>query len=197
MPRDANEILAWDERTEAIVFSGTMSHGPNIDAALWFLREVFPIVLRSAPSATLWIVGANPDARIVAAAQKLPGRVIVTGEVPDVGDYIARARVSVCPVRIAVGVQTKVIEAFAVGTPVVATNAGNAGIGAVSGKQLWVADDPVSFASRVTELLRGDDWSRMSEEGRAFAAADFPWSRSAEALERFVYEAANARQRAS
>jgi glycosyltransferase involved in cell wall biosynthesis len=196
-PRSERDIAAWDDRADgAIVFSGTMSHGPNIDAALWLLRNVFPIVLRDVPSAVLSIVGASPDARIVAAARDLPGRVIVTGEVPDMSEHIARARVSVCPVRVAIGVQTKVLEAFAVGTPVVTTSAGNSGIGAVSGKHLWVADDAAQFARRVVELLRGDGWSGMSEGGRRLAA-ELTWQRSADALERYLAEAMSGSRRAS
>jgi glycosyltransferase involved in cell wall biosynthesis len=181
---DAENVTGWNERTPgAIIFSGNMWHEPNVDAVLFFLRDIFPLVLRQAPSARLWIVGANPDARIGQAAEHFPQRVLITGQVPDIAEYVSRARVSICPVRVRVGVQTKILEAMSVGTPIVSTSAGNAGIGGVSGRHLWVADDPAQFACRVVDLLHGNGWSRMSDEGLNLVRAEFNWKRSTAALE--------------
>jgi glycosyltransferase involved in cell wall biosynthesis len=182
------DIAALGECTDGIiVFSGNMHHPPNVDGGLHFLREIFPRVLKHYPSATVWIVGADPDARLQTAAARLGTNVVVTGKVDDISTFIRRAKVSICPIRLKIGVQTKVLEALSWGTPTVVTSAGNSGIGGLSGETLWVADDAVEFADRVVSLLQGQEWTAMSDKGRAFVAAHFSWERSAEILEQCVY----------
>jgi glycosyltransferase involved in cell wall biosynthesis len=174
-------------RTEGtIVFSGNMYHPPNVDGALWFLGEVFPRVLEQYTAAKLWIVGARPDPRIAVAARRFSERVVITGWVKDVAEHVRRARVSICPIRLEIGVQTKVVEALALGTPVVTTSAGNRGVAAVSGEDLFVEDEAPAFASRVVALLRAQDWDRLSRNGRHFAAECFSRERSARELEQHI-----------
>jgi glycosyltransferase involved in cell wall biosynthesis len=117
-------------------------------------------------------------------------RIKITGFVPDIRPYLSEAMVSVCPVRLRIGTQTKVLEALACGTPVVTTPAGNHGIGAISGEHLYVADDPVSFADKVVTLLTTRKWSILSEKGRRFAEDNFTWEKSAEKLEKILEQLA-------
>jgi glycosyltransferase involved in cell wall biosynthesis len=180
------EYLGYEQRERAVIFSGNMFHPPNVDGALLLLKDIFPLILRAHPSAILWIVGADPDKRIYKMAEKFGERVAITGRVDDVGPYIRRALVSVCPVRLRIGVQTKVLEALSWGTPVVTTPAGNSGIGGISGRQLWVEDEPDQFASRVVALLQGRDWSNLSQEGQRFVAERFTWERSVQQLEQHL-----------
>lgn len=183
-----SEIVPYEKRRDGmIVFSGNMFHPPNIDGALFFLHKIFSTVLEECP-ATLWIVGANPDKRILDAAARFGERVVITGRVDDVSKYIKVAKVSICPVRLKIGVQTKILEALSCGTPVVTTSAGNSGICGVSGKALWVEDDPSIFSSRVASLLKGESWDRFSKEGRKLAATNFTWERSASELEQHIKE---------
>lgn len=184
--RDSAEIVCYENRERVIVFSGSMDHMPNVDGALLLLRDIFPLILRQYPSALLWIVGTNPDNRIYEAAAKFEKQVVITGKVGNMAEYIKRATVSVCPVRLKIGVQTKILEALSWGTPVVTTNAGNSGIGGMSGTHLWVEDDPYLFANRVAELLQGHNWSWLSEEGRKLVAERFTWEGSAEQLEQHL-----------
>jgi len=177
----------YDERTDGmIVFSGNMFHLPNVDGALYFLRNIFPVVLRDFSGAVLWIVGADPDVRIRREAAQFGDHVVITGRVKSVPEHLRRAVVSVCPVRLQIGCQTKILEALACGTPVVTTKAGNSGIRGCSGKELWVADDPKAFAGRVVSLLRGESWRTLSEEGRRFVGKTFSWERSAATLEQHI-----------
>jgi glycosyltransferase involved in cell wall biosynthesis len=88
-------------------------------------------------------------------AGSLGEHVVITGKVDDVSEYLRQAVVSICPVRLKVGVQTKILEALTFGTPVVTTSAGNSGIAGRSGEEMWVEDDPRNFAFRVVSLLRG------------------------------------------
>jgi glycosyltransferase involved in cell wall biosynthesis len=185
--RPAEEIVGCEGRTEGmIVFSGSMFHPPNVDGALFFLRHIFPLVLQEYSTAVLWIVGAEPDTRIRDAAACFGEHVVITGRVNDIQEYLRRAKVSICPVRLKIGVQTKILEALSWGTPVVTTSAGNSGIGGCSGSELWVEDEPNIFASRVVSLLRGEGWNQLSEKGRKLAENGFSWERSAMAIEQHI-----------
>ena len=178
--------LGYEQRERVIIFSGNMYHPPNVDGALFLLTDIFPLILQVYPSAILWIVGADPDVRICEAAAKFGEQVVITGRVEDVAHYILRATVSVCPVRLRIGVQTKVLEALSLGTPVVTTSAGNTGVGGVSGRQLWVEDEPNQFAGKVVALLQGCGWSELSQGGQRFVAERFTWERSARQLRQYL-----------
>lgn len=177
------EYCPLKERTEGmIVFSGNMFHKPNVDGALFLLNDIFPLILSQYPTAKLWIVGNIPDARIYAAAARYNTSVVITGGVSDISTYIKKAMVSVCPIRLKIGVQTKVLEALSWGTPVVTTNAGNSGVCGVSGRNLWVEDDPIKFADRIASFLRGDKWQKFSQESKEFVSINYQWERSVEFL---------------
>lgn len=183
----AREVPSYGQRSEGmIVFSGNMYHGPNVDGALNLLENIFPIVLSNFPGAVLWIVGADPDARILSAATRFGTRVVVTGRVKDISEFLKKAQVSVCPVRLKIGVQTKILEALSWGTPVVTTSAGNSGIRGRSGHDLWTEDDPRLFAERVVNLLRGKHWIQLSEAGRKLVCDRFSWGNSALELEQQI-----------
>jgi glycosyltransferase involved in cell wall biosynthesis len=194
--REAAEMLDYRSRVaDSIVFSGNMFHPANVDAILHFLSAVFPKVLASHPSAQLWIVGADPHEKIVEASSRFGQSVVITGKVADVQQYIRRSVVSVCPVRLDIGVQTKVLEALSWGTPVVCTSAGNSGVQAISGQHLWVEDEPVRFAERVCSLLKGERWDELSRAGRQFSQTQFSWARSAAELQRHVARLAGSEPR--
>lgn len=184
--RDSAEIADYEKRERAIIFSGNMYHPPNVDGLLFFLRDIFPLVLQEYPSALLWIVGEKPDDRIYGAAAKFGKQVVITGRVDDIASYIKRASVSICPVRLKIGVQTKILEALSWGTPVVTTSAGNSGIGGISGTHFWVEDEPFMFAQKVAALLQGCGWAMLSEEGRKLVSERFSWEGSVAQLEQQI-----------
>lgn len=179
----STEIKPYECRKRFIVYSGNMFHPPNVDGALHFLNEIFPRVLRMEPSATFFIVGADPDSRIFQAAKKYGSRVEITGRVANLAAYVESAIVCICPVRLEIGVQTKVLESLSLGTPVVTTTAGNRGIGATPGIHLHVADDPECFAQKVCELFHGTNWASLSANGLQFVTEHFSWEESARELE--------------
>jgi polysaccharide biosynthesis protein PslH len=172
-----------------IVLSGNMFHPPNVDAVEYFCEEIFPLVLEKEPEANLWIVGANP-VRAVRKWSKHP-RIRVTGLVSDVREYLQRAMVSVCPLRAKVGILTKILEAMACGTPVVATSGGNCGLDGVSGEHLYVADEAQEFANKVVSLLRGEKWGELSRNGRSFVVENHSWEKSSTKLEQILQELAD------
>lgn len=134
-----------------LIFTGVMDYWPNIDAMTYFATEVLPLVRMRVPTTELIIVGQRPTTE-VRRLGRLPG-VTVTGWVADVTPYFASATVFVAPMRIARGVQNKLLEAMAAGVPVVCSSLGLGGIDALPGRDLLVADTPDLFSAHVVALL--------------------------------------------
>lgn len=130
-----------------IVFTGQMDYAPNVDAVTWFADEVLPLV----PDARFAIVGRKPPEAVVRLGRR--ERVDVTGEVADVRSWLAAAHVVVAPLRIARGIQNKVLEAMAMARPVVASPAAFEGIEAKPGRDLIVAETPAAQAEAISALL--------------------------------------------
>lgn len=158
-----------------LVFTGVMDYRPNVEGVEWFAREVFPKVRASRPDARFAIVGSRPNRQVQALAQ-LPG-VIVTGFVDDVRVWLERADVCVAPLQIARGIQNKVLEAMAMGKPVVATPQAHEGIAAQAGVDLLVAGPAGEFAQTVLALL-ADPTRATVLGGRARACMErsYRWS---------------------
>jgi sugar transferase (PEP-CTERM/EpsH1 system associated) len=135
----------------AIVFTGAMDYWPNVDAVQWFASDIFPALRERYADLRFYIVGARPAPAVQALAQQ--ERVVVTGTVPDVRPYIRHAAVAVAPLRIARGIQNKVLEAMAMATPVVVTPQALEGIDAEPGTELVLAEDENDFVEAVTALL--------------------------------------------
>jgi sugar transferase (PEP-CTERM/EpsH1 system associated) len=136
----------------ALVFTGTMDYRPNVEAVGWFASEVMPRLAALSPAPEFWIVGANPSAAV--RALEAPN-VHVTGAVPDTRPYIAHAAVAVAPLRIARGIQNKVLEAMAMARPVLATPEAFEGVRAQPGRDLLVESTADGMAARIAEVLAG------------------------------------------
>jgi sugar transferase (PEP-CTERM/EpsH1 system associated) len=149
-----------------LVFTGQMDYRPNVEAVESFARDVLPRVQAVHPAARFAIVGRNPAPQVEALSH-LPG-VVVTGGVPDVRGWLAAADVVVAPLRIARGIQNKVLEAMAMARPVVASPQAAEGIDAVHGDHLLVAADPAREAQAALDLLA--DPARAQAMGRAARA---------------------------
>jgi sugar transferase (PEP-CTERM/EpsH1 system associated) len=160
----------------ALVFTGAMDYWPNVDAVQWFAADVFPQLRARFADVKFYIVGARPAAAVQELA-KLPG-VVVTGTVPDVRPYIAHAAVSVAPLRIARGIQNKVLEAMAMATPVVVSPQALEGIDAVPGSELVLAEDAAGFVDAVGTLLAGQDSAAaaIGAAARAKVQRRYSWS---------------------
>lgn len=156
----------------AIVFTGTMSYRPNVEAVCWFVREVMPLLRSGGSASQFYIVGANP-APAVQALARCPG-VRVTGSVPDVRPYIAHAAVAVAPLRIARGIQNKVLEAMALARPVIASPQAFEGVRARAGRDLLVADGAADTAARIREVLAGQH-AGLGRAARGAVAAGHDW----------------------
>ena len=135
-----------------LIFTGSMDYLPNVDAVIHFYEAVFPQVVASVPEARFVIAGRKP-ARAVRNLRKDP-RVVVTGTVPDVRRYLRGAHAAVAPLRIARGVQTKILEAMAMGLPVVASRKAASALPGDLVRHLRVEDDPQAMAQAFVELLQ-------------------------------------------
>ncbi len=166
---------------QSIVFTGLLKYRPNLDGARYLVEEILPEVERVLPGIHVTIVGQGSEADL--ASLRRPN-VLVTGWVPDVRPYIARAAVVVTPLRIGSGTRLKVLEALAMAKPTVSTAVGCEGINVRDRAHLLVADDPVAFAQSIVELLSDPvAASAMGERGRSLILDQYSWEGAALRLE--------------
>jgi sugar transferase (PEP-CTERM/EpsH1 system associated) len=156
----------------ALVFTGAMDYWPNVDAVQWFAGEIFPQLRARFADLRFYIVGSRPTPAVQALAQQ--AGVVVTGTVPDVRPYIAHASVAVAPLRIARGIQNKVLEAMAMATPVVVSPQALEGIDAVPGTELVLAPDAAGFVQAVASLLEQQEHA-MGPAARARVERQYSW----------------------
>ncbi len=156
-----------------VVFTGAMDYWPNVDAVTWFAREVLPQLRAQEPRIRFYIVGMRPTPDVQALACE---HIVVTGTVPDVRPYLAAAKVVVAPLRIARGIQNKVLEAMAMARPVVVSQTCAAPINAVPGVHLATADSPEEYQQKVLALLRQDEQAQeMGRQARERVLSQYSW----------------------
>lgn len=164
----------------ALVFTGVMDYWPNVDAVNWFAREVLPRIRAVNPAARFYIVGMNPTPEVRALGSD--PHVVVTGKVADVRPYLQHAAAVVAPLRIARGVQNKILEAMSMARPVVASAAAAAGIAATVGVHMEAAADAAEFAACVLRVLDPAVGAAMGTVARERIVAAYRWQSN---LERF------------
>jgi glycosyltransferase involved in cell wall biosynthesis len=163
-------------REARVVFCGVLNYAPNDDAALWLVRHIWPLVRDRRSEARLTIVGANPSRRLMSACEA-DRTIELAGTVPDVRPYLWRSAVSVAPLRVARGIQTKVLEALAAGLPPVVTSPVAEGLPVSVRRACAVADKPEPFAAAICRLLDLGDQERRAMVARA-ALEELDWHRS-------------------
>ncbi len=188
----SHELPATSETAPAgkpyLLFIGLMNYLPNIDAARWFTREVFPILKTILPELQFYIIGNHP-VRAVKRLHDPAGGVFVTGYLKDLRPYIRNAEVFVAPMRIARGMQTKILEAMAYGAPVVASSAAARGIGARHEKELLVADTASDCVRSVLALLLNEKLrERLRKRAYNFLKQNFNWEQNLRILDSLLEE---------
>jgi sugar transferase (PEP-CTERM/EpsH1 system associated) len=167
----------------AIAMTGLMHYRPNIDGALYFIREIFPRILASQPRVVFYIVGAGAPEEIKRLASP---NVVVTDTVPDVRPYVHKAAVFVVPLRMGGGTRLKVVEGLSMEKAVVSTSLGSEGIDVIDGKHLLIADKPDAFADAVLRLLRDRTYAdTLGREGRTLVESRYTWETVVNRLEGF------------
>lgn len=157
-----------------LVFTGKMDYRPNVDAALWLGREVWPLIHSQRPDTRLAIVGQRPHPRL--EPLRKDANIVITGWVPDVRPYIAGATVFVAPLRVGGGTRLKLLQAMVMGAAVVATSLGAEGFAVRHGRELLLADTAQEFAQAVLGLL--EDPERRAQLGQAahrFVSETYGW----------------------
>jgi glycosyltransferase involved in cell wall biosynthesis len=163
--RLSERTAAW-EATSGILFVGNYAHEPNVDAAIWLVREIMPLIWEQLPDVRLTLAGADPTSIV----RRLAGpRVIVTGFIPSLDSTLATHRVFAAPLRFGAGLKGKIVQAIAAGLPVVTTAIGAEGI-ASNEDELALADNARSFAAVLVSIYRDKaQWRKYSEGARRAA----------------------------
>lgn len=179
-----NPALAFSPVVErdrpAIVFTGRMDYRPNVEAVVFFAEQVIPRILLRRPHAIFLVVGAAPAPAVLALA-RLPG-VRVTGTVPDTRPYLAQAAACVAPLRIARGIQNKVLEAMAMARPVICSPEAFEGVRATAGRDVLIAADAEAWAERIAEVLDGRH-EQLGAHARAAVETGHDWGVTLRALD--------------
>lgn len=169
-----------------LMFPGAMDYYANVEAVTWFCENVLPLLAADERPIRFDIVGRNPAPAVRSLENKRVGaniRVRVTGEVSDIRPYYAAAHMVVIPLRIARGIQNKVLEAMAMARPVIATPAAAEGIGAETGAHLETADSPSGFAAKISHWTdHPESATGTGRAARRFVAARFSWDACLETL---------------
>jgi sugar transferase (PEP-CTERM/EpsH1 system associated) len=169
---------------KSIAFTGAMDYWPNIEAAQWFATDVMTALRHRFPAFDFWIVGSHPASRLRRLAR---GDIHVTGRVPDIRPYIAHADAVVAPLQIARGIQNKVLEAMAMGKPVVATPAALEGLDLKTGDEVLAASNAQQFANAVARLFNGE-MAELGARARQRIVADYGWGASLRVLDELLAE---------
>lgn len=157
-----------------LVFTGAMDYWANVDAVVWFAHEVLPRIQAQIKDARFYIVGSRPSADVLALGQC--AGVSVTGSVPDVRPYVHYAVAAVAPLRIARGIQNKVLEALSMARPVIATSAAAEGLKSRPADALWVADAAQDYAQSCVAMLRGEITPQAGASGRRCVVEHYSWA---------------------
>jgi glycosyltransferase involved in cell wall biosynthesis len=172
-----------------VVFSGSMAYHPNVDAAVYFARHIWPQVRQAVPHARFLIAGRHPSPDVSA----LDGRdgIAVSGPVTDMAETIGRAWVAVAPMRCGAGVKNKILEAWAVGVPVVMFSLARNGLVLPAGAESLVQDDDAGFSRCVVSLLQGATRrAELGAEARKHVREHYAWRDMARLLDVLLFEAA-------
>jgi polysaccharide biosynthesis protein PslH len=179
---NAFRFVARGRMPGRIVFAGNLGYFPNVDAARWLVDEILPAVQRAVPAASVHLAGARPS-RAVRALARRPG-VSLVADVPAMAPEIASGSVAVIAMRSGSGMQNKVLEAMAVGTPVVTTPQVAAAFAARDGEHLLLGDTGPALAEAATALLRDEARARrIAEAARALVERAYGWDASAAGVE--------------
>jgi len=167
-----------------VVFTGAMDYWPNIDAATWFASDILPALLAKRPDVRFYIVGRAPSAEVLALAGE---RVVVTGTVPDVRPYLQHAAAVVAPLRVARGIQNKILEAMAMERPVIASTECATPIDAEVGRELLTAGASGEFVERITDLLAEPERANaIGKAARSRVIARYSWDAHMACIDRYL-----------
>jgi len=170
------------QKKNDIVFTGNMGYPPNIDAARFIADEIFPLVLKQFPAATLLLAGANPHPKIKALQAS---NITVTGWLPDIRESYASSRIFIAPMRIGTGLQNKLLEAMAMELPCITSPLANQALGAIENEEILVGSTAEEYANHIIRLLKDETFAdNLAKKGHVFVKREFSWEGSTALLEK-------------
>ena len=178
-------IRSNEQKGFNILFTGAMDYFPNEDGVLFFYYKIWPIIKDKLPQSRFYIVGGNPSKKLKTITGK-DKDVLLTGYVDDVRQYVWKADVFVAPLRIARGIQNKILEALAAGLPVVATYRASQGIGCNGNEFLFIENSAVKFAERTISFADKRLSGKAVEKRESFLKQKYDWSGNLIELEKIL-----------
>ena len=170
------------EKKKSIVFVGNYLHYPNVDAVLFFFNEIWPLLKSRLPEVKFIVVGQAPPPEIQSLSQD--EAITVTGRVDDVRPFLKKGRAFICPVRLGGGFRGKILEAMAIGRPVVSTSLGAEGVPALQRENIILADKPEEFAQGILDLMTDDTlFERIRTNARKLVEEKYAWEKGVEIME--------------
>ncbi|MFT6996708.1 MAG: glycosyltransferase involved in cell wall biosynthesis [Cryomorphaceae bacterium] len=168
--------LEFDQTEKALLFVGTLTWEANVDGLIWFLDEIYPLVLKNHPDIHFYIVGKNPDQRLISRAQKFDS-VELTGFVEELEPYFKKARAFVIPLRFGSGIKVKLLNAMYRGIPIVTTPIGTEGLEVVSGRDLFCTQSEEEQVAAITTLVESKSkWESLRNHSREIAK-NYTWKK--------------------
>jgi polysaccharide biosynthesis protein PslH len=171
-------------KTVDLLFTGNMGYEPNVNCVKYMVDRVLPLLDKEFPHIQFVAAGKEPSADL----KRLKSRHLqLTGWVDDLRTYYQQARIFVAPMQIGIGMQNKILEAMAMGLPVITTTLANNAIGAEHGKEIWIADTPEKVAEGISYLLNNTDLAlRIGQNARNLMVNEFSWTKQNERLNRLI-----------
>ncbi|HRO41703.1 MAG TPA: glycosyltransferase, partial [Flavipsychrobacter sp.] len=171
---------------DTLLFTGNMDYAPNVDAVVYFVQEILPVIHQKFPETKFIIAGQRPVEKVLDLATD---KVNVTGFIEDLATVYNSASVVVAPLRFGAGTQNKVLEAMAMGVPVVCSNIGFKGLGIASGEGAIMKVEKQEFAEAVIDLLSSSARRKqVGEKGKEVVSTKFDWDAIAARLEQYFQE---------
>jgi glycosyltransferase involved in cell wall biosynthesis len=187
---NSSEHSVISDSCPSILFVGNFAYEPNIDAALYFSSDIFPLIVRDVPNVKLYLVGNAPPPEICSLRSN--NQIEVTGQVTSLVPFYKHANVVVCPLRIGGGIKVKVLEALGFGKAIVSTSIGAQGLDLSTHRALAVADEVTDFAENVVRLLIHEDERRIQEREAVTYARTLPsWDQVSEGFAQLYKEMAD------
>jgi len=175
------------EDDNSIVFIGNYLHYPNVDAVLYFHEKIWSRLKTFLPGVKFYVVGQAPPLEIARLSED--PSIIVTGTVDDIIPYLRKGKVFICPVRLGGGFRGKILEAMALGRPVVSTSLGAEGIPASNGENIILADKPENFAQGILDLISNESlYQKIQINGRRLMEDKYAWEKGVAVLENILEE---------
>jgi sugar transferase (PEP-CTERM/EpsH1 system associated) len=172
------------EKKYDLIFTGNMAYPPNVDCAVFLANEVMPLVWKKHPAIKLAIVGATPDARVLALKND---KIIVTGWVEDMSEYYAASKIFVAPMQIGTGLQNKLLEAMAMKLPCVTSSLANNALGAEHNKSALIGENSNDYANFIVSLIENKELcNSLAENGYQFVKQNYTWEGTTAILENLM-----------